>query len=207
MKRPTTVDASRAASFVLGTLPDDARIEMEERIAASPALRAEVETLRAVVEELALAAPPVAPRAAVRERLLAQVAAEASSSSARPARPAGPASDVPASRARPAPPPLPDLLFAFDHEAQWIRVAPGLESRVLSHSADGLSYVLRVAPGASVPTHAHRRVEHSYILSGSIDVEGTLCRAGDYHRASAGTRHTDFFSKEGCVMLILEASA
>ncbi|MBM4242910.1 MAG: hypothetical protein FJ148_03730 [Deltaproteobacteria bacterium] len=188
MKRLTTPDAARAAAFVLGALPPDAAAELQERVDASPALREAIESLRTVTDELLLAAEPVLPRADVRDRVLGRVAAEA----------AGAASTRP---------PLPDLLFAFDADAAWTDFGPGLERRVLSRGPDAASYVVRVAPGATIPPHDHRRVEHSYILSGSIDVDGTMCHPGDYHRAAAGTRHVAPYSAEGCVMLIVESAA
>lgn len=202
MKRPTTVDAAKAASFVLGALAEDARTELGERMAASPALREEVASLRAVADELLLAADPAEPRPAVRERLLARVASEAPGGGARPhARAAVDAADTRAPR-----PPLPELLFALEPDAVWKDIAPGLQLRMLSRGSGGSSYVVRVAPGATVPSHEHPCVEHSYILSGSIDVEGTLCHAGDYHRAASGTRHDTFYSAGGCVMLVVESS-
>lgn len=201
MKRPTTVDAARAAALVLGALPDDARTDLQERMASTPVLRAEVEALRAVADELLLAPPPVAPGPGVRDRLLARVAAEAADSSATPdARRKGGASSAPAAR-----PPLPDLLFALEPDAAWKDLAPGLARRLLSRGPDATSYVLRVAAGATIPAHDHACVEHLYVLSGSIDVDGTLCRAGDYHRAAQGTHHAAPYSAEGCVVLVVES--
>ncbi|MEW6270030.1 MAG: cupin domain-containing protein, partial [Thermodesulfobacteriota bacterium] len=105
--------------------------------------------------------------------------------------------------------PPPELLFALAGDGAWIAVAPGLERRGLFRSRGrGTAYLLRVAPGATIPDHEHRGVEHSYVLSGSITVEGQLCRAGDYHRAAAGTSHHAPHSEDGCVMLVvLEAAA
>jgi anti-sigma factor ChrR (cupin superfamily) len=186
VKRPTTVDAAKAASFVLGALAENARAELEERMAASPALRDEVASLRAVADELLLAVDPVEPRPAVREQLLARVAAQTS---------------------RTARPPLPDLLFALEPDAAWNDVAPGLQRRLLSRGPDATSYVLRVAPGATIPAHDHSAVEHLYVLTGSIDVDGTLCHAGDYHRAAQGTHHRAPYSAEGCTVLVVESVA
>jgi len=185
LKLPERNDDSRAALYVLGALPEDQAAAFAERLRSSPALRAEVEELRAAAAELALAATPVAPRAAVRERLLERATAEARRMS-----------------------PPPDLLFALQADAEWIQVAPGLEARSLfRRGPHGTAYLLRVAPGATIPQHDHGRVEHSYVLSGSIEVEGLLCHAGDYHRAAAGTAHHAFHSAEGCVLLVVgEAS-
>lgn len=187
MKGPTTVDTARAALYALGALPDEQRTAFEERLATSPELQEEVAALRAVTDDLALAAAPLAPRAAVRERLLARVAAGPAEAATRRA--------------------LPDLLFALHAEATWITVTPGLEHRALSSDGSSSSYLLRLAPGAAIPRHDHSRIEHSFVLSGSVEVAGTLCRAGDYHRAAAGTSHRGSYSAEGCVMLVLETAA
>lgn len=187
MKGPTTVDAARAALYALDALPDEQRTAFEERLAASPDLQAEVDAFRAVTADLALAPAPLEPRATVRARLLARVAA-------------GPAEAA-------MPPALPDLLFSLQADATWITVIPGLEHRALSRDGSSSSYLLRLAPGATIPRHGHGRCEHSFVLSGSVEVAGTLCRAGDYHRAAAGTSHQGSYSAEGCVMLVLETAA
>lgn len=187
MKDPTTVDAARAALYALGALPADQVAAFEERLASSPPLRAEVESLRTVAAELAHAPAPVAPHPGVRAKLLARVGE--------------------AALAAPTSPPLPDLLFALRADESWIPLCPGIERRELSRAADGASYLLRIAAGAAIPDHPHRRVEHSYVLSGSIEVAGTLCHAGDYHRAAAGTEHVAARSADGCVMLVVEAAA
>ena len=186
MKQPT-VDAARAALYALGALPHDQVAAFEERLRTSPALRSELEALREAAAELALAPAPVAPRPEVRERLLARIRSDASAAA--------------------APPAMPDLLFALATDGAWLPFCPGIEQRELARTAEGASYLLRVAPGATIPDHAHPRVEHSYVLSGSIEVEGVLCHAGDYHRAAIGTAHAAFFSLEGCVMLVVEATA
>ncbi len=200
VNRPTTVDAARAAAYALGTLPDDQRATFEERLATSPALREEVDALRAVGDEIALAAPPVAPSPGVRERLLARIATEAAM-----AGDAGAGAQA-SPEARPRPP-LPDLLFALAGDATWRPIAPSVEMRVLARGDGGASYVLRLAPGGSIPAHAHRHVEHTFVLSGSIVVENTLCHVGDYHRAAAGTRHAPPYSAEGCTILVMETLA
>jgi len=190
VKRPPTADAARAALYALGALPPDQVAAFEERLRGSATARAEVDALRTAAAELAFAAPPAAPRAEVRERLLARVSAGA-------AEPA-PARSTPS---------LPDLLFALRADESWIQMGPGIEYRDLSHSKDSASYLLRIAPGAAIPDHQHRRVEHTYVLDGSIEVAGTLCHTGDYHRAAAGTAHQAPRSADGCVILVVEASA
>jgi anti-sigma factor ChrR (cupin superfamily) len=185
VKSSPTADAARAALYALGALPDDQRAGFEERLRASSVLRGEVAALRAVTDELALAPEPVAPSPEVRERLLARIADQAAA-------------------AKPA---IPDLLFALRADDVWLPVCPGIEQRELARTTGGASYLLRVAPGGSIPNHGHRRVEHSFVVSGTLEVEGILCHAGDYHRAAIGSAHAALYSREGCLLLIVEASA
>jgi quercetin dioxygenase-like cupin family protein len=188
VNRPPNGDEARAALFALDALAPDQAAAFEERLRSAPGLRDQVDALRAVATEIGLAADPVAPRPEVRTRLLAQVEAEA--------------------RKAPGPSlPIPDLLFTLAEHQSWIQVGRGIERRDLSRSSSGSAYLLRVAPGATIPQHAHRRIEHSYVLSGTVDVDGQLCGAGDYHRAAPGTVHRGPHSADGCVMLVVEGAA
>jgi anti-sigma factor ChrR (cupin superfamily) len=187
VKRSPTADAARAALYALGALPREQQAAFEERLAGSAALRAEVEALHAAAVELLLAPDAVTPRPQVRERVLAAARGAARAGEPRP--------------------PLPDLLFALRADDVWIEMGAGLARRELAITPTGASYLIRVAPGATIPDHHHAHVEHSFVLSGSIEVEGTMCRAGDYHRAATGTAHTAFYSRQGCLMLIVEAAA
>lgn len=186
MKRAPTPDAARAALHALGALPADEAAAFEVKLRDAPALRAEVDSLRGAADELALAAEPAAPRPELRARVLGRIARLAAAAD--------------------APPVTPALLFAFADEGGWITVAPGLERRDLHRQGGSGAFLLRVAPGTSVPRHEHRAVEHAYVLSGSLEVEGQLCLAGDYHRAAPETVHRDAFSRDGCVVLIVAES-
>jgi anti-sigma factor ChrR (cupin superfamily) len=176
-----TGDAARAALYALGALPADEASAFEAKLRTSPGLRAEVDSLRAAAGELALAADPVPPGPAVRQRVLDRAREAAAGRSAPP----------------------PDLWFTLHDQGEWITHAPGLELRELFRQGRAATYLLRVAPDTRIPRHEHRGVEHSYVLSGSIEVAGQLCREGDYHRAAQGTVHEPPYSPDGCVMLIV----
>jgi anti-sigma factor RsiW len=64
-------------AYTLGALDAEEAALLEAYLAANPALRDEVEALRATVRELSFAAPAVRPPEALKERLLARVQAPA----------------------------------------------------------------------------------------------------------------------------------
>jgi anti-sigma factor RsiW len=89
--------ADTAAAYLLGALPDAERREFERHLAGCAHCREDVASLRFVADALPLAVPPVPPPAALRDRLMETVRAEAEVLSAagagadRPATPPAPA--------------------------------------------------------------------------------------------------------------------
>ena len=139
--------------------------------------RAELAGYGAVADALALAAPPIAPPPGLRDRVLA------------------------AARR----PPLPPLHFVAGDDAGWREVHPGVARRDLAADPASPAYLIRLAPGASVPRHGHERIEHCYVLDGEVGIVGRRLAAGDYHRAAPGTVHEHVGSTTGCVLLLIEA--
>jgi anti-sigma factor ChrR (cupin superfamily) len=169
-----------AALYALGSLPPDEARDFERHLAEGCTLcGAEVEAMRAVTTDLALAPAPVPPAPAVRERVLAA------------ARAAGPA----------------QFAFALADESAWEPVAPGVDVRVLIPRREhdpSTAYLVRVAPGRSVPVHPHAVPEHCYVIGGELFIAGRHLRAGDFHHAARGTTHDDIRSDAGCLLLIVE---
>jgi anti-sigma factor ChrR (cupin superfamily) len=185
---PDEAKLEAAASYALGALPSDEKEAFEADLADAPELRDEVAELRVVVDELALAPPPVAPRAEARAHLLERVASEG---------------------ARPADGGLPAFYFARAHEFPWKEISPGVEIKLLTPGVPvgGRALVLRVAAGASVAVHEHRVAEHCFVLSGDVVVAGETLGPGDYHLAAAGTTHRKFTSEGGCLVLVVDGPA
>jgi anti-sigma factor RsiW len=69
--------ADSAAAYLLGALPDDELGGYESHLAGCEACQAEVESLQVAVDALPMTAPPVAPPAALKDRIMVEVHREA----------------------------------------------------------------------------------------------------------------------------------
>ena len=176
--------AAEAALFALGTLePGEAAAYRAHLDAGCVVCAAEVESLLRVGSALALDAEPATPSAAVRERLLARIAAP--------------------------PAEIPPYHFLTADEGRWMRLAPGIFRKDLSPEPGGRSrsYLVRMEPGAVGTMHTHAAVEHCLVVEGDFQTGGRMLRAGDYHRAARGSTHAGNSTVGGCLVLIVEADA
>ena len=176
---------TQAALYVLGTLaPEEARaFEAHLTEDGCAVCRAQVEAMRGVCDDLAIAPAPRAPSAAVRARVLAD-----------------------AGRAVTVEPP--SFAFNLADGGTWTEVHPGVEIKMLSTPRGddkSSSYLIRAAPGTSVPSHVHDSFEHAFLISGDVFMGGRHMRAGDYHYAPRGSVHDTLRSDGGCLILIVEA--
>lgn len=170
------------ARYALGTTEPRERRLLQHHLAEGCAECAtRLQALARVGDEIALAAHPIPVAPGLRDRVLASVAS--------------------------LPPPAPGFHFVASDEGAWQNVAPGVQRRRLGRDPLSLSasYLVRVAPGATVPAHEHPAAEHCWVVEGDFVVEGRILRAGDYHRADAGTAHRALRSEGGCVFLVVEA--
>ena len=69
--------ADAAGAYVLGAMAPDERADFEAHMAACPACRQEVDELRPAAEALPMAAPPMLPPRALKDRIMAEVDREA----------------------------------------------------------------------------------------------------------------------------------
>jgi quercetin dioxygenase-like cupin family protein len=92
-------------------------------------------------------------------------------------------------------------------EAGWQDWLPGVRIKVLREEAGVMSYLLRLAPGASVPAHRHRLDEECLVLQGRLRVGSQLqLDAGGYHLAHQGALHASLSSDEGALIFLRGAS-
>lgn len=86
----------------------------------------------------------------------------------------------------------------------WQPFREGVElARLYGDAERGASMaLLRYAPGARVPKHLHRGLEHILVLMGSQHDEGGEHRAGSILVHGPGTTHS-VASDEGCVVLAI----
>jgi anti-sigma factor ChrR (cupin superfamily) len=86
----------------------------------------------------------------------------------------------------------------------WEPFHPGVDIHWLYRLDDqGPSAALiRFQPGASVPMHEHRGLEHIFILRGSQSDGNGRLKAGGLMVHQPGTRHS-IISEEGCLVLAI----
>jgi quercetin dioxygenase-like cupin family protein len=65
--------------------------------------------------------------------------------------------------------------------------------------------IVRLLPGGRILAHKHSGTEVSYVVRGSLVIDGVRLRAGDVLVAPPGSIHRETYSNEGCE-LILECS-
>ncbi len=89
------------------------------------------------------------------------------------------------------------------HAGQWDPVSPGIERKLLWESADAVSCLLRLAPGAMVAAHGHLLDEECVVLKGSVRIgPDLLLREGDFHVGVRGVAHADTSSDAGAVVYL-----
>ncbi len=99
------------------------------------------------------------------------------------------------------------LTFITAAEGVWREIEPGVKAKVLSLDmvSRRVTTLLRIAPGASYAPHRHTEAEELFVLEGGCLCGGRELKAGDYHRAEAGTEHHDTSSDDGCVLLVISS--
>jgi hypothetical protein len=90
---------------------------------------------------------------------------------------------------------------------KWERtVLPGVRRSVLHVDEKNrrLTAYYKLVPGGRIPAHTHTGDEDVFIVSGDLHcADGTVMRAGDLKRSTAGTFHPELWSVEGCVSLMV----
>jgi anti-sigma factor ChrR (cupin superfamily) len=66
-----------------------------------------------------------------------------------------------------------------------------------------LTSLVRMMPGARIPSHRHASLEHCYVLEGDVVFEDHTLAAGDYSAASADRDHTAATTTTGCLLFIV----
>lgn len=128
-----------------------------------------------VVVALSAAIPPVAPPPGVKDALLARIA------------------------------PTPDIRFRFGTDGAFFPTPyPGMTIRLLNLDRERgqFSAMIRLAPGATYPSHAHDGSEECVVLEGELLVGDVRMKVGDYQRAEPGTAHADQWSDTGALLFV-----
>ena len=92
--------------------------------------------------------------------------------------------------------------FVFADQGKWKTIDNGVQIKLLHKDQVTKSFLLKLAANAHISAHAHTQDEESFVLEGSVYLEGILCQVGDYHYAHAGSQHQEIWSSSGCTLLI-----
>jgi quercetin dioxygenase-like cupin family protein len=86
----------------------------------------------------------------------------------------------------------------------WVDLSPGLQLMVLQRDERSRrqTVLLRMQPGGELPPHTHAQDEELIVLSGECRIGTHLLRAGDFHRASPGSRHESTTTDSGALVLL-----
>lgn len=86
----------------------------------------------------------------------------------------------------------------------WQEIHAGVTMKELSvDPVDGRrSFLLRLAPGASLPAHDHPSDEECLVMEGAIAIGDLALHAGDYHRAARDLPHPPIASSAGALLFV-----
>ena len=176
---PDDIEALALADAI-GALDPDERQHLEARLPAlPPSVRAEVAHLYDASVGIAASASGEQPSPEVRQALLARVAA-----------------------------PVNHTITAA--EGEWVETAvPGVRRKILAidRERDLVTMLLKGEPGTRYPAHRHSGPEECYVISGSLNVEGRVLRAGDFHHAEGGSDHGEAWTDEGMEVLLVASAS
>ena len=84
----------------------------------------------------------------------------------------------------------------------WKPLMPKVQIRVLRRDAETMSYLLRLEPGAEVPSHPHPIDEECMVLEGELQIGELSLGAGDFHLAHRGVPHGVLSSRTGATIYL-----
>jgi len=97
-------------------------------------------------------------------------------------------------------------LTVRDETAAWKTFLPGVKIKVLHEAHGVMSYVLQLAPGASVPAHHHPLDEECVVLEGVLHIGELVVAAGDYHLARRDALHATLRTETGSTIFLRGAT-
>jgi anti-sigma factor ChrR (cupin superfamily) len=188
--------AELAALYLAGAMSDDERAAFEAHLVAGcAACDREMLALDSVFAALGEATDAVAPSATARIAALAR--ANESLGELSPEQVAGVralAAEVDKS--------LPELMEASQ---EWRRLElDGIALQRLGHdrAAKRITALVRMAPGSSLPGHAHDEGEQCVVLHGELSIGDRVLRAGDYRYWKPGEAQPRQTTALGCLLLV-----
>lgn len=183
------------ALYAAGALTPRERLAFEAHLATGCArCRDEVDAYASTTAALIEAVPQAEVPPSLRATLLARIAAEPVGTASPLLRHVEAEGDDNAG-----------LVIRRGTDADWEQTdVPGVSMRILfvDHDRGFYTAMVRMAPGASYPSHVHGGPEECLVLEGRLRVGSDVLDAGDYQRAASGSRHPEQRTDQGCLLLI-----
>ncbi len=168
------------AAFSLDILDENDRQLVNEAIAQSPELAAELADFQAAVAAMAYSVPSPAIVPNLKARLFDKIGTK------------------PARR-----PPGDRFIRAENQVWQPHPFVPRVTIAILhrDRTKRQLTCLLRAEAGVTYPAHRHASVEEIYMLEGDLEIAGQVYHGGDYIRSGQGSSHAPH-TQGGCMFLI-----
>jgi quercetin dioxygenase-like cupin family protein len=96
----------------------------------------------------------------------------------------------------------PSHLTCEPGEAGWRPFGDGVRIKVLHEAGGIMSYLLRLAPGASLPAHRHPVDEECVVLEGEVQIGSLRVAAGGFHLGRKGVLHDRLASAGGALIYL-----
>jgi hypothetical protein len=91
-------------------------------------------------------------------------------------------------------------------DGTWRAFGPGLTIKVLHEAAGVMSYLLRLAPGASLPPHRHPTDEECIVLEGELQIGDLRVAAGGFHLGRKDVLHARISTVDGALLYLRGAT-
>ena len=181
------------ALHVLDLLPDDEAAEMEAHRENCSACRADEDSLRPLIDDLADLAPNVTPPPSLKARLFERLKAEE------------PAEDPQVWKRWPDSLTGTGMITVPGDETDWEETdIPGIRVKRLfvSQAEDRCTMMVQMDPGTAYPPHIHGGPEECFVLEGDIHGDDFSLARGDFQRAEKDSTHSTQRTVGGCLLLI-----
>jgi len=193
-----------AARYCAGSMTDAEERDFAAHLAGGClACHEQVTDYMSVAQGLVECIAPVEPPAIVRSRLMAQVTVACAIDQFDP----GP-SQLPAAEPRidlsPVDRPA-GMVIRRQDERPWTDTPhPGVQLRMLhvDHARKQFTTLVRMAPGATYPSHAHDAPEECLVLEGDLRFGDQVLRAGDFLRTEPGYQQAEQTTEGGCLLYL-----
>jgi len=192
----------QAALYALGALSAEEARAFEAHLGGGcEVCAAEVEGFAAAVSALGEAAPPADPPPAVRARLIACVGENGD----------GRESEGGATReARDAPGRAAGFFILRAGEGEWVETEDeGVSYKLLFADSERgtVTTLVRMRPGASIPSHRHLGVEQCLVLEGDLRSGPYAMGAGDFNCSLPDSVHDELTTDGGALLLLVSPAS